>query len=108
VTHAEILRSANNAIVPVLDLGNFKLWRRRNQPTDQRLSLHPRQVHADALMHAMTEAEMGFPFTVDIEALGIAENRGIVVGDARQEVDCAFRAMTDSDSGAMADSVPGA
>jgi hypothetical protein len=81
-----MLRSANNGIVPVVDLDNLKIWR-RNQPTDQRLGLHARQVHADALMHAMTKAEMGFPLTVNIEALWIAENRGIVVGDARQEVD---------------------
>src|SRR5579859_3576660 len=86
-TNPEMLRPANNGIVPVLDLGDLKLWRRRNQPTDQGLSLHPRQVHADALMHAITEAEMGLPLAVDIEALGIAENCGIVVGHTRQEVD---------------------
>jgi hypothetical protein len=87
VAHLEMLRSANNGFVPVLDLGNLKLWRRRNQPTDQCVGLDPRQVHTDALMHAVTEAEMGFPFTVDIEALGVAENRRIVVGEARQKVD---------------------
>jgi hypothetical protein len=81
-----MLRTANDSLVPVLDLGNLKLRRRCNQPTDQRLGLHPRQIHADALMHAITEAEMGFSLAVDIEALGIAEHRGIVVGDARQEV----------------------